>query len=71
MVGCVQRRIDNEKGHLETAPPLTFPCEGREAGFLHRLNRESNPGALRGSALHKMIETISIFAGNSGCQREI
>ena len=33
-----------QRGHLETAPPLTAPCEGREAQFLHRFHRESNPG---------------------------
>ena len=31
--------------------PFTVPCEGREAGFLHRSHRESNPGPSRGSLL--------------------
>ena len=34
------------------APPFIIPCEGREARFLHRSNRESNPVPLRGSSLH-------------------
>ena len=41
-----------QRGHLETAPPFTVPCEGHEACFLHRPHRESNPGSLRGSPLH-------------------
>ena len=30
-----------QRGHLETAPPFTVPCEGREARFLHRPNWDS------------------------------
>ena len=30
LVGCVLRPIDSEV-ILDTAPPLTVPCEGREA----------------------------------------
>ena len=41
-----------QRGHLETAPPFTAPCEGREARFLHRSHRKSNPGPSRGSPLH-------------------
>ena len=41
-----------QRGHLETAPPFTVPCEGHEAWFSHRPHRESNPGALLGSPLH-------------------
>ena len=47
LVGCVLRLID-----LETVTPFTVPCEGREARFLHRSHRESNPGPSRGSPLH-------------------
>ena len=38
-------------GHLEMTPPFTVPYEGREARFLHRSHRESNPGPSRGSPL--------------------
>ena len=38
-----------QRGHLETAPQFTVPFEGREAWFIHRSNRESNPGPSRGS----------------------
>ena len=33
-----------QQGHLETAPPFTVHCEGREARKIHRSHRESNPG---------------------------
>ena len=44
-------------GHYETAPSFNNPCEGREAWFLHRPHRESNPGSLRGSPLHNRCAT--------------
>ena len=28
---CVCFRSNQQRGHLETAPPFTVPCEGREA----------------------------------------
>ena len=31
--GCVLRPIDNEVILIETAPPFTVHCEGREARF--------------------------------------
>ena len=37
--------------------PFTVSCEGREARFLHRSHRESNPGPLRGSPLHNRCAT--------------
>ena len=40
---------------LETAPPFTVPCEGREALCLHQ--RESSPGPSRGSPLHYCCAT--------------
>ena len=33
-----------QRGHSQTAPPFTVPCEGHEAWFLLHFNRESNPG---------------------------
>ena len=33
-----------QRGHLETAPPFTVPCEGREARLIHRSDRDLNPG---------------------------
>ena len=37
-----------QRGHLETAPPFTVPCEGRGARFVHLSHRESNPGPSQG-----------------------
>ena len=41
-----------QRGHLETAPPFTVPCEGRGAQFLHCSHWESNPGPSCGSPLY-------------------
>ena len=37
--------------------PLTVPCEGREARWIHRPDRESNPGPSRGSPLRYRCAT--------------
>ena len=52
LVGLLCLTSHRQRGDLETAPPFTVPCEGREAQFLHRPHRESNPGSLRSSPLH-------------------
>ena len=44
MIGWLCLTFHRQRGHLETAPTFTVPCEGREARFLHRTHRESNPG---------------------------
>ena len=46
-----------QRGHLETVPPFTVPCEGRESRYLHRFHRELNPGPSRGSPLHYRCAT--------------
>ena len=68
-----------QRGHLETAPPFTVPCEGREARFLHRSQRESNPGPSRGSLLRyrcttqatlfetKSVLHYTIYLHNTNC----
>ena len=56
-VGWLCLTSHRQRGHLEMAPLSTVPCEGREARFLHRPNRESNPGLLRGSLLHNCCVT--------------
>ena len=33
-----------QRGHLETAPPFTVPCEGREARFLTVPTGNRTPG---------------------------
>ena len=33
MVGWLCFKSHRQRGHLETAPPFTVPCEGREARF--------------------------------------
>ena len=43
-----------QRGHLETAPPFTVPCKGREGQFLHRSHRAS-----RGSPLHYHCTTTN------------
>ena len=35
-----------QRGHLETAPQFTVPCEGREARFLHRSQGKIEPRAV-------------------------
>ena len=52
LVGWLCFTSNQQRGHLEMAPPFTVPCEGREARFLHRSHRESNPRQSRGSPLH-------------------
>ena len=41
-----------QRGHLEMAPWFTVPCEGREARWINRSHRNSNPGRSCGSPLH-------------------
>ena len=58
-----------KRGHLETAPPFTVPYEGREARFLHRLHRQSNPGSLHGSPLRNRCATPALaYTQNHGVQ---
>ena len=40
-----------QRGHLETAPPFTIPCVGRESRYIHCSDRELNPGPSHGSPL--------------------
>ena len=51
-IGWLCLTSHRQRGYLETAPPFTVPCEGREARFLHRTHQESNPGLSCGSPLH-------------------
>ena len=46
-----------QRGHLETAPPFTVPCKGREARLIHHTHQESNSGLSRGSPLHYRCTT--------------
>ena len=50
-----------QRGHLETAPPFTVPCEGHEARLIHRTHWESNPGPSRGSPLLYRCATPAPF----------
>ena len=43
LVGWLCLMSHRQRGHLETAPPFTVPCKGREAQFLHHAHREVNP----------------------------
>ena len=42
LVGLLCFTSVRQRGDLETASLFTIPCEGREAQFLHRFNRELN-----------------------------
>ena len=53
MVGWLCFTSHRQRGHLETAPLFTVPCEGRGVRFLHRFHRESNLGLSHGSPLHQ------------------
>ena len=52
MVGWLCFTSHRQRGHLETAPPFTVPCDGHEARFLHRSHGESNPRPSHGSPIH-------------------
>ena len=52
LVGWLCFTSHRQRGHLETAPPFTVPCEGHEAQSLHRSHQESNPGPSRSSPVH-------------------
>ena len=43
-VGWLYLTSHRQRVHLETAPPFTALCKGREAWFLHSPHWESNPG---------------------------
>ena len=57
LVGWLYLTSHRQRGHLETSPPFTVPCEGREARSIHRSHRELNPGPSRGSPLHYRCAT--------------
>ena len=57
LVGWLCFTSHQQRGHLETAPPFTVPCEGHEARFLPRSHLESNLGSSFGSPLHYRCST--------------
>ena len=57
LVGWLCLTSHRQRGHLETAPPFTVPCEGREARQIHRSDRELNPGPSHGSPLRYRCAT--------------
>ena len=57
LVGWLCLTSDRQRGHLETAPPFTVHCEGREARQIHCSHRESNPGPSGGSPLRYCCNT--------------
>ena len=56
-VGWLCLTSHRQRGHLETAPPFTVPCEGREARYIHRSDRELNPGPSHCSPLRYRCAT--------------
>ena len=57
LVGWLCLTSHRQQGHLETAPPFTVPCEGREARWIHHFDRELNPGPSHGSPLRYRCAT--------------
>ena len=57
LVGWLCLTSHRQRGHLETAPLFTAPCEGREARWIHRSDRESSPGPSHGSPLRYRCAT--------------
>ena len=57
LVGWLCLTSHRQRGHLETAPPFTVPCEGREARYIHRSDRDLNPGPSHGSPLRYRCAT--------------
>ena len=57
LVGWLCLTSHRQRGHLETAPPFTVPCEGREARKIHRSDQELNPGPSHGSPLRYRCAT--------------
>ena len=57
LVGWLCLTSHRQRGRLETAPPFTVPCEGREARLIHRSDRELNPGPSHGSPLRYRCAT--------------
>ena len=51
LVGWLCLTSHRQRGHLETAPSFTVPCEGREARYIHRSDRDLNPGPSHSSPL--------------------
>ena len=53
LVGCWLCLTSHRQwGHLDTAPPFTVPCEGREAWFLHHSHRDREPTPGRRVPVH-------------------
>ena len=50
-------RVPSTARSFKDGTPIYAPCEGREARFIYRSHRESNPGSLRGSPLHNHCAT--------------
>ena len=71
LVGWLCFTSHRQRGHLETAPPFTVPCEGHKALFLHRSHRESNLWQSRDSPLHYRCATPAphdiLKTGRYGC----
>ena len=57
LVGWLCLTSHRQRGHLETAPPFTVPCERSEARLIHRSDRELNPGPSHGSPLRYRCAT--------------
>ena len=69
MVGWLCLTSRRQRGHRETVPQFTASCEGREARFLHRSHRESNPGPSRGIPLHNRCARPAPHKNNSVTNR--
>ena len=57
--GLLWFRSHRQRGHLETAPQFTVPCEGPGARFIYRSHRESNHWPSRCSPLNYRCATLT------------
>ena len=51
-----------QRGHLETAPPFTVPCEGYEARLIHRSHWELNHEPSHSSSIPVTYKLRNVFS---------
>ena len=71
LVGWLCFTSNRQRGHLETAPPFTVPCEGLDARFLHRSKRESNPKLWSGVTGYKTLWRSGTASGTTVTKSDI
>ena len=68
LVGWLCFTSHRQRSHLEMVPPFTVPCEGREARWLHRSDRESNTELSLGRTgiPESSCELVLVLSGGGG-----